>query len=155
MEIIQIAIRALQLLWILLLTGLIGNVIAANNNGSFVSTDAVNFSMFVIALAWVVTLYGLVVGFVGAFAIPIVVLVADVLAVLFTFIDAIVLAALLGVPGCGSTGDHHKCRELQASTAFMWFLFVTFVASLVFVCLGFKRGGGSVRTGPGMSQVRV
>lgn len=155
MEIIQIALRALQLLWILLLTALLGNVIAANNNGSFVSTDGVNFSMFVTALAWVVSLYGLAVGFVSALAIPIVVLVCDVLAVLFTFIDAIVLAALLGSPDCGRTRDHHKCRELQASTAFMWFLFASFVASLVFAVLGFKRGGGSVRTGPGMSQVRV
>ncbi|ROV96265.1 hypothetical protein VMCG_07691 [Cytospora schulzeri] len=155
MEIIQIAIRAFQLLWIILLTALIGNVLAANNDGSFVSTSSVNFSMFVIVLSWLVTLYGLAVGFVGALAIPIVVLACDGAAVLFTLIDGIVLAAKLGTPNCGSTSDHHKCRELQASTAFMWFLFATFVASLVFALLGFKRGGGSVRTGPGMSQVRV
>ncbi|KUI72597.1 Non-classical export protein 2 [Cytospora mali] len=155
MEIIQIAIRALQLLLIVLLTGLLGNVIASNNNGSFVSTSGVNFSMFVTALAWVVTLYGLAVSFIGALAIPIVVLACDVLAVLFTLIDGIVLAALLGVPNCGSTGDKHKCRELQASTAFMWFLFLTFVVSLVFAFMSFKRGGGSVRSGPGMTQVRV
>lgn len=155
MEIIQIAIRALQLLWIILLTALLGNVLAANNNGSFVSNPGVNFSMFVTVLAWLVALYGLAVGFVGALAIPIVVLVCDALAVLFTLIDAIVLAALLGVPNCGRTSDHHKCRELQASTAFMWFLFLSFVASMAFALMSFKRGGGSVRTGPGMSQVRV
>lgn len=155
MEIIQIALRSLQLLWILLLTALLGNVIAANNHGSLVSTAGVNFSMFVTALAWVVSLYGLAVAFVSGLAVPVVVLVADVLAVLFTLIDAIALAALLGAPDCGSTRDHHKCRELQASTAFMWFLFATFVASMAFAAMGFKRGGSSVRTGPGMSQVRV
>lgn len=155
MEIIQLGIRALQLLWIILLTALLGNVIASNNNGSFVSRPGVNFSMFVTVLSWVVALYGMAVAFVGALAVPIVVLACDALAFLFTLIDGIILAAMLGVPKCGSTGDEHKCRELQASTAFMWFLFVTFAVSLAFAFMSFKRGGGSVRSGPGMAQVRV
>lgn len=157
MEIIQIAIRGLQLLWIILLTALLGNVIATSNNGSFVSAAAVNFSMFVTVLGWLVTIYGLAVAFVDSLAIPIVVMATDALVVLFTFIDAVVLAALLGVPKCGSSTDNEKkCRELQASTAFMWFLFGTFAASLAFAFLGYRRGGGSVRSGgPHMAQVRV
>lgn len=155
MELIQIAIRALQILWLILLTALLGNVIAISHNGSFVSRPGVNFSMFVTVLSWLISLYGLAVAFASALAMPIVLLTLDSLAVLFTLIDGIILAALLGAPDCGSTHDKHKCRELQASTAFMWFLFASFVISLGFAALGFRRGGGSVRTGPGMSQVRV
>lgn len=156
MEIIQIAIRGLQLLWIIILTALLGNVIATSNNGSFVSAAAVNFSMFVTVLGWLVTIYGLAVAFVESLAIPIVVMATDALVVLFTFIDAVVLAAMLGVPNCGREDNEKKCRELQASTVFMWFLFGTFAASLAFALLGYRRGGGSVRSGgPHMAQVRV
>lgn len=156
MEIIQIAIRALQLLWVILLTALLGNVIATNNNGSFVSAAAVNFSMFVTVLAWIVTLYGLAVAFAESLAIPIVVMATDAVVVLFTFIAAVVLAALLGVPNCGKEDNEKKCRELQASTAFMWFLFFTFAASMALALMGYRRGGGSVRSGgPHMAQVRV
>ncbi|KAJ4415470.1 hypothetical protein N0V82_007341 [Gnomoniopsis sp. IMI 355080] len=159
MTLIQTALRGLQLLWIVLLTALIGNVIATAHNNHLVSNAAVNFSMFVIVLSWLAALYGLVGSIVMSLAIPIVMLAADGLAVLFTFIDAIVLAALLRARNCGS--DHNmekKCRELQASTAFMWFLLATFVGSLVLAGMAFRRGGGggSVRSaGPSMKQVHV
>ncbi|KAF3760484.1 hypothetical protein M406DRAFT_358198 [Cryphonectria parasitica EP155] len=157
MEIIQVALRGLQLLFLIILTALLGNVIATSNHGSFVSAAGVNFSMFVTVLSWLVVLYGLAVAFVESIAVPIVVMAADGLVLLFTFIDAIVLAALLRVPNCGAAGSlEKKCRELQASTAFMWFLFATFVASTAFAAMGFRRGGsGSMRSGPNMKQVHV
>lgn len=157
MELIQIALRGLQLLWIVLLTALLGNVIATAHNDALVSNAAVNFSMFVTVLSWVVTLYGLAVAVAESLAIPIVVLAADAAVVLFTFIDAIVLAALLRARNCGDEGGlEKKCRELQASTAFMWFLFATFLGSMALAGLGFRRGGGgSVRSGPTMKQVHV
>lgn len=155
MEFFQLGLRALQLLWIVLLTALLGNVIATTNNGALVSRAGVNFSMFVTVLAWLGAIYGLAVAFVESLAIPMAVMAADGLVVLFTLIDAIVLAALLRLPNCANEGGlEKKCRELQASTAFMWFLFGTFVASLALAVLGFKRGGGgSVRSGPSMRQV--
>lgn len=158
MEIIQIALRGLQLLWVVLLTALLGNVIAAHHDNALVSAAGVNFSMFVTVLAWLATLYGLAVALVPSLAVAIVVLAADAAVVLFTFIDAIVLAALLRLPNCGSMNDglEKKCRELQASTAFMWFLFATFTATLALAALGFRRGGGgSVGSGPTMKQVHV
>lgn len=158
MELIQIALRGLQLLWVIILTGLLGNIIAAHHGNAFVSAAAVNFSMFVTVLAWLATLYGLAVAVAASLAIPVLVMAADAVVVLFTFIDAIVLAALLKLPGCGrfSGGTETKCRELQASTAFMWFLFATFLGSLALAALAFRRGGGgSVRSGPTMKQVHV
>lgn len=159
MELVQVALRGLQFLWVIILTGLLGNIIATAHNNALVSAAAVNFSMFVTVLSWLVVLYGLAVAFVESLAIPLFVLAADALAVLFTFIDAIVLAALLGVPKCGDidrSGLEKKCRELQASTAFMWFLFFTFLATLALAALGWRRGGGgSVRSPTTMKQVHV
>lgn len=160
MEIIQIGLRALQLLWIIILTSLLGNLIATAHNNALVTNSAVNFSLFVTVLAWLATLYGLALAFVSSLAIPIVVLAADALVVLFSFISGIVLAALLRSRNCSSFGGQggleKKCRELQASTAFMWFLFATFLGTLAFAGMAFKRGGGSaVRGGPSMKQVHV
>jgi len=170
MELIPTVLRALQLLWTLILTALIGNVIATNINAAGSATAAINFSMFVIVISWLAAIYGLATAFVDSIAIPMACLVADGVAVLFTFIAAVVLAAKLGVVNCadtkdkgdswiayGSADDTKRCREIQAGTVFMWFLFISFTAGLVLTYLGFRRGGGSVsgRSGPSMSQVRV
>jgi hypothetical protein len=125
--------------------------------------------MFVIVLSWLAALLGLVAGMIQRITLPLIALLgADLLATLFTLIDAIVLAAKLKAVNCaniaghsaswiayGSANDTKRCREVQASTVFMWFLFATFAAALVLSFLGFRRGGGSIRSGPTMSQVRV
>ncbi|KAK3327295.1 marvel domain-containing protein [Cercophora scortea] len=166
MELIPVLLRGAQLLWILLLTALIGNVIATNIAGA---EAAINFSMFVIVISWLAALYGLATAFVDSIAIPIIVLAMDGLATLFTFISAVVLSAKLGAVNCGnedavysadwigygSLNTVKRCREVQASAVFMWFLFGTFAAGLFFTFLNFRRSGGSVRSGPTMSQVRV
>jgi hypothetical protein len=168
--IVNMGLRALALLWTLLITALIGNVIADNVNARTSAESAINFTMFVAVLSWIVLLYGLAATFITSLARPMILLPLEGLATLFTFIAAIVLAAKLGVPNCsnvsdrshsrswiayGSNDTEKRCREIQASTAFMWFLWACFVA-----CLGltFKdsRGGygGSVRSSrPAMSQV--
>ncbi|KAI1372887.1 marvel domain-containing protein [Hypoxylon crocopeplum] len=161
---IKSILRLLQFLLVLLTTGLIGNVIASNISGA---ESAVNFIMFVCALSWIAVLYGLVSHFVAAVAIPIVALALDSASTLFTFIGAIVLSAKLQAVNCanlgskpsdyiafGSNNDEKRCREIQASTVFLWFLFASFAASLFFVLREFRRGGGSVR-GPSMSQIGV
>ncbi|KMQ81409.1 non-classical export protein, partial [Lasius niger] len=98
---------------------------------------AINFTMFVAALSWLVCLYAIVASFVPGLGVAMVLLPLDVAAVVFTFIDAIVLAAKLRAVNCsnigarnlpsswvgfGSADDEKRCREIQASTAFMWFL---------------------------------
>ncbi|KAL7936647.1 putative non-classical export protein Nce102 [Trichoderma chlorosporum] len=171
----KVLLRIIALIWTLLITALIGNVIASNVDGHM---KTINFTMFVAALSWVALLYGLFAVFVVSLAIPLALLILDGLATLFTFIDAIVLAAVLRAPNCGNIsgdhlpsdwigfGSHHderRCREIQASTAFMWFLWVCFTLLLAITVLDARSGGGfagSIRTSrssrssrPAMSQV--
>jgi hypothetical protein len=56
----------------------------------------------------------------------------------------------------GSPDTGKRCREAQASTAFMWFGWAAFVASLAFSIMGGSGGvnlRGGLRRGPAMSQV--
>ena len=189
MEIVNSAIRAFQFLWTLLLTALIGNVIASNHNGPM---GSINLAMFTAVLSWLALIYGLVASFVSSLAMPLAMMVLDGLATLFTFITAVVLAARLGAPNCshivsspfvhrlhprsfetnyddllvqgGRAGDYiaygsadntKRCREIQASDVFLWFLFATFIASLFFSFKAFRGMGGGSHRGPSMSQVGV
>lgn len=98
MNIIQLALRGLQFIWILLITALVGNAIDDAFAGN---PSSINYAIFVAVFCWIV----LFVGVAGAFteAIPAIAIVAlDGLAVLFTFIAGVVLAAKLGVHSCGS-----------------------------------------------------
>jgi len=169
--IIAIALRGLALLWTLLITALIGNVIASNINASSSASAAVNFTMFVAVLSWVALLYGFAASFITALMIPLIAIPLEILAVLFTFIDAIVLSAKLRAVNCnniagrdlprnwiafGSADDEKRCREIQASTAFMWFLWACFCACLFFTWKQSRSPLGSSRSSrPNMTQVRV
>ncbi|KAI1816240.1 marvel domain-containing protein [Poronia punctata] len=167
MGLVSTVLRVLQFLFTLIATGLIGNVRATTISAAGTSTAAINFAIFVLALSWLALLYGLVIQFVSAIAIPVVSLVLDSLATLFTFIAAVILSAKLTSVNCGNYGSKHsgwiaygsgdtekRCREIQAGLVFMWFLFATFAATLFFTYREFRRGGGSVR-GPNMSQIGV
>ncbi|KOS20315.1 Non-classical export protein 2 [Escovopsis weberi] len=154
------------LLWTLLVTALIGNVIATNINGAMAT---INFTMFTAALAWVVGLVGLAAAFVSTLARPILLIPLYFLAVLFTFIDGIALAAVLRAPDCGnlahaslprhwigfgSSNDAKRCRELEASTAFLWFLWATFSVVFVIAIFEARRGiGSSALSSRPMSQI--
>jgi len=165
MQVVQVALRALQFFFTLVITALIGNAIHEAVSGN---PSSVNFAMFVAVLSWVALIAGAAAAFVEA--IPgMIIMAIDGIATLFTFIAAVVLSAKLGVHSCSNqgyllhnnltNGSHNmgkRCHELQASTAFYWFLFATFVASLV---MGFLNRGSGVnirgigRRGPSMSQV--
>jgi len=162
---VQIGFRASEFVWTLLITALIGNVIAEAFSGN---PSSVNYAISVAVFSWIVLLIGLVVAFTDLENIILQVLIAlDALAVVFTFVAGVVLAAKLGVHSCGNTsytttnsltnGSHDtskRCRELQASTAFFWFLFASFVGSLVLSAMG-GRSSMSMRgrKGQPMSQV--
>jgi len=167
MEFAQVTLRAFQFFWTLLITALIGNVIDDAFNGNPAS---INYSIFVAVFSWLVLLYGLLSAIIEAFNIPIILLAADGLAALFTLIAGITLAAELGVHSCSNFGytitNHmtngagdleRRCRELQASTAFFWFLFACYMGSLALGVM--NRGGSSIsssrggaRKGPVMTQ---
>jgi len=170
MGIVQIGLRSLQFLFTLLITALVGNVIAEAITGN---ASAINYAIFVAVFSWIVLLYGFAAVFVESIAIPIALAVLDGLATLFTFIAGVVLAAKLGVHSCGNedyvnnnsltNGSHNptkRCHELQASTAFFWFLFAAFAASFILAAVGLGGGvsrgggrGGIRKGGPSMSQV--
>jgi len=170
-------LRILQVLWALLLTALLGNVAATNISAAGTATAAVNFGLFATVVGWLAALYGLAAHFAATLAVPLAALALDGAATLFTAIAGIVLAAKLRATNCGagldpktlgddwigfggSAGDEKRCRELQAATTFMWFLFVCLAASLFFTLSGWRRGGGgsvhsSLPSGPHMAQLRV
>jgi len=161
MGIISAILRGIALLWTLLITALIGNVMANNNNAASSATQAINFTMFVAVWSWLAGLIGLGAAFVAALAVPMVMIPLDILAVLFTFIDAIVLSAKLTAVDCGNIGnkgrswiaygsdnDEKRCREIQASTVFMWFLWVTFMGCLFYTFTESRSGLGSGLSNP-------
>ncbi|KAL7623412.1 hypothetical protein AAE478_007094 [Parahypoxylon ruwenzoriense] len=165
MEMVKSILRILQFLLVLLTTSLIGNVIATNISGAGSAQSAINFVMFVCALSWITVIYGIVTHFVSTLSIPIVALALDSSATLFTFIGAVVLAAKLQAVNCanlgrkpsdyivfGSANDEKRCREIQAGTVFLWFLFASFAASLFFLLRELRRNGSSVSR-PSMSQI--
>lgn len=173
MDFIKSLLRLIQLVWAVIITGLIGNVIASNIYGH---ESAINYSLFAVIMAWLALLFGLLVSLGGSSfdegIFSYVSLALDGLASLFTFIAGIVLAAKLKAANCGgdlsrrhsswigfgSDNDEKRCREIQASTAFFWFLWVTLCASLALTIMGgmgrrYGSSGGS--SAPHMSQVRV
>ncbi|KAJ3525440.1 hypothetical protein NM208_g11642 [Fusarium decemcellulare] len=171
-NLIKMILRGFALLLTLLLTALVGNVIASNIDAAGSATAAVNFIMFVTIVSWIVCLVGLLAFFASALDKPPLQLPLDAAAVLFSFIAAIVLAAKLravncgelnpkGLPGdwiaWGSASDEKRCRELQASTVFMWFLFGCFCGSLFLTVRDARNMYGSLRSAsrPSMSQIGV
>jgi len=158
---------ALAFLWALLAISLTGNVISEAYDGT---TSAINFSMFAIVWAWVALILGFVSCFMS-FLPPIINLVFDGLAAIFTFCAAVTMAAKLNVHSCfndgylrsndqitGSNDLTKRCQELQASDAFLWFLFASFVVTTALQARRasgqgiMSTGSGGIRR-PAMSQV--
>ncbi|KAF4969265.1 hypothetical protein FSARC_3471 [Fusarium sarcochroum] len=172
-NLIQMILRGTTLLLTLLLTALIGNVIATNIDAAGSATAAVNFIMFIAIVSWIVCAIGLLSFFASALDKPQMQLPLDGVAVLLTFIGAIVLAAKLRVVNCGdinpkalpsdwiawgSESDEKRCRHLQASTVFIWFLFGCYGGSLFLTIRNARNTFGSVRSAasrPAMSQISV
>ncbi|PQE24522.1 non-classical export protein [Rutstroemia sp. NJR-2017a WRK4] len=157
----QLAMRTLQFVFVLIATALVGNAIDIQHWGN----SSVNYAMFACAFSWVVILYGAAASFIEALAIPIVVIVMDALATLITLLAGIILAGYLNVHSCSSRGylnsnhltqgSEHRCRDLQAATAFLWFSFAAFLGSLILDVMSGRSGMSSrgSRRGPAMSQV--
>lgn len=164
-NVINIALRGLQFFFALLVMALTGNMIAMSDAGN---GGIVNYSMFCSVFAMLSLLFLLPAAFKESWQIhPIFPVALDVLNTLFWFCGAVAFAAYLGAHSCSNQayldsnsvtqGSEKRCREGQASTAFLWFGFAAFVASAVITGLG-SRGSasvrpGGIRRGPAMSQV--
>lgn len=93
---LRAGLYTLALLWTVLITALIGNVIYDAVGGT---PSSINYVMFAAVWSWL-TIF---VGFAGSFSDaipPIALVVMDALAVLFTFVAAVEMAAKLGVHSC-------------------------------------------------------
>lgn len=93
----QLGLRASQFFWTLLITALVGNVIAT----AFARNSSINYAMFVAVFSWIVLLLGFAAAWMEQSNIILVAL--DALAMLFTFVAGVVLAAKLGVHSCGNS----------------------------------------------------
>ncbi|TEY52517.1 hypothetical protein BOTCAL_0257g00100 [Botryotinia calthae] len=159
----QLALRVLQFLCVLIALALV----AASIDDQFFGNSSVNWAMFVAVFSMIVVFYGLAAAFVESLAQPMILGAMDGLATLFNFIAGVVLAARLGVHSCSNRrylfnnslaqGMVQRCRMLQAATAFFWFAFALFAAS---IAVDFIGGGSSMarrsnvrKSAPTMSQV--
>ncbi|KAH7149502.1 marvel domain-containing protein [Dactylonectria estremocensis] len=170
---IKMILRCVALFITVLLTAMIGNVIATNIDGYGSATAAVNFIMFVAVVSWIVSIVGIAAFFASVLANPMIQTPLDSAAVLFTFIAAVVISAKLRMVDCGDItekkmpsewiawggpSDEKRCRELQAGAVFSWFLLALFSGSLFFTLKEAReRLGGSFRAAsrPSMSQLHV
>lgn len=168
-SIINLSLRGLQFLLTVLIMALVGNLIHEAKSGN---PSVINYIMFTSVFA-MLSLFYLIAGTVNeAFSIaPLFMLLADTLNVIFFFCGGVALAADLDVHSCGNKGYLEsngitngsnnmgkRCREAQAITAFLWFGFAAFIASMVFSALAMKgsttpRPSIIRRGGPSMSQV--
>ena len=164
---------------------LVGNMIASAFSGN---PSSVNYTIFVSVFGMLTLFYLILVAWNENFVMhPILPIVLDALNVLFWFCAAVALAAELGAHSCsnsvstiaqqiescltffqsythrnhitnGSNNTHDRCQEAQAATAFLWFGWAAFTASLIFSFLDGRSGGANMRGGirkggPSMSQV--
>lgn len=144
---------------------LIGNMIATAFAGN---PSIVNYDMFVSVFSMLSLPYLLTAAFSERLSIPVVTITLDLLNTTFFLCAAIATAAYLHVHSCsngaytrsnsitnGSPNTEKRCREAQASTAFLWFGFAAFAVSTAFPFLS-GRGNVNIRggiRGPNMSQV--
>ncbi|KAI0141684.1 hypothetical protein GGR57DRAFT_401051 [Xylariaceae sp. FL1272] len=180
-RVMHLLLRALQVLFVLIATALIGNARQTtldHDDASYRSDDAaaLNFALFVCALVWIVALAGLVGHFFFESLTAPLLKVLDPLAMLFTFIAAVVLSAKLHAVNCGNaynyaqahhgwiasllSNDNHpisaekNCREIQGGLVFLWFLFATFALSTFLVLNQWRKTRGAFSR-PSMSQIGV
>jgi len=129
----------------------------------------VNFDLFIVAWAMLSLFYLILATINEAFIFhPAIMLGLDILNTFWFFIGGVATAALLGVHSCsndnylrsnqitrGAVNMEQRCHEAQASTAFLFFGLIAFIASAVFTFLS-SRGTVNLRSissGPSMSQV--
>ncbi|KAF2229328.1 putative non-classical export protein Nce102 [Viridothelium virens] len=169
MALVNTALRVLQFFWTLLIMALIGNIIATSFAGN---PSLINYDMFVAVFSMLSLFYLIPASFRDSFVIhPVLMVALDVLNTIFFFCGAVAMAAELRVHSCGdpnytlnnkitngSFDRTKRCREAQASTAFLWFGFASFLVSAVLSALQGRSGGVNVRGvrrpgQPHMSQV--
>ncbi|KAF3927455.1 hypothetical protein ABW21_db0208394 [Orbilia brochopaga] len=156
------AVRGVQFLLTVMTLALSGALVAQQTIGG--SPSQVNFALFASIFSMLTLFYSLFAAITEG-GHGMILLGVDGLNTLFTFAAGTALAAGLGVHSCGNMAyvksnsitngnpdQTARCHEAQALCAFLWFLFGTYVASLVLSFLGWRRGGS---VAPSASRSRV
>lgn len=152
-KMVNIGLRASQFLWTLLIMALSGNMIADAISGN---PSVVNYTLFVSIISLLSLFYLIPATVKESFMIhPTIMMGVDILNSLFFFCGGIALAAELNVHSCSNIGytSHNavtngaynsgkRCREAQACTAFLWFGWVSYLAS---VGLDFMQGKSAMK----------
>ncbi|KAI2793212.1 hypothetical protein POX_b03263 [Penicillium oxalicum] len=164
----QFGLRVWQFVWTLLIMALIGDMIADSFAGN---PSVINYTMFVSAFSMLSLFYLFPASFNPDWAIsPIIMIIVDGLNAVFFFCAAVALPSYLHVHSCNNTsylvsnsitnGSYNmtqRCREAQASTAFLWFGWVGYMASFIISILMSRSAGSKLgsagRRRPNMAQV--
>jgi len=162
---LKLGLRGFQLLCALLVMALVGNMVASTPGAD---PAIVNYDLFVSVFAMLSLIYLFLATFKERFEIhPAIMLILDAMNVLWWFIGAVATAAILGVNSCtnqdflkknqitrGGPDREKRCREGQASTAFLFFGLIAFLGSTAVTFLD-SRGRVNMRGGsvPTMSEV--
>ncbi|KAK2731428.1 hypothetical protein FQN55_004686 [Onygenales sp. PD_40] len=170
-RVVNLALRTIELIFAVIIMALIGNMISDAYHDS---AATVNYCLFVSAFTMLTLFYLFAAAISDTFMVhPSIVFIVDVLNLIFVFCAAIALPSKLRVHSCSNKeytsknsitrdapSEEKRCREAQASTAFLWFLWAAFLASTVISGLGLRgtmvdmRGPRPGRRGrPSMSQV--
>lgn len=150
MHVTSLAIRGAQFFLTILTLALSGALVAQQVIGG--SPSQVNFALFASIWSFLAGFYTLYAAF-SESGHSMILLAIDATNTLFTFAAGTALAAGLGVHSCGNmvyvrsnsitNGSHDptaRCHQAQALTAFLWFLFGTYLASLVLSVIAWRRG---------------
>ncbi|CDO93977.1 unnamed protein product [Kluyveromyces dobzhanskii CBS 2104] len=148
LSILDNSLRAANFVFLIIVLGLVGNLIATQDD----SSSRVNFAIFAAVFGIVFdSLYALVANFVSALAWPIILLSLDFLNWVFTFSAATALA--VGIRGGSCTNDNFlernniaegstdRCRKAQASTVFLYFAFFIFLVKFVLSIVSASSSG--------------
>jgi len=165
---LKLGLRGFQIFCAVIVLALTGAIVAATPGPD---PAIVNFDLFVAVFAMLSLIYLCLATWNPNFEFhPAIMLLLDGLNVLWFFCGAVATAAILGVRSCssedylknnqitkGGPNRSNRCRESQASTAFLFFGFFAFVANFVLTFLDSRgrvnlRGAGSTSS-PSMTQV--
>lgn len=165
----DISLRVVNFIFLAIILGLTARLAASADNNN----PQVNFCVFAAAFGLLTSsFYGIIAAFVAAFAWPVILASLDFLNFVFTFSGATALAVAIRTHSCHdqeyldenavTQGSTQRCREAQASVAFLYFSVFVFLASMIMSSISMLRGGffgiparrNAPRTGvPTMSQV--
>ncbi|EFR02797.1 hypothetical protein MGYG_05797 [Nannizzia gypsea CBS 118893] len=161
------ALRFIQLALAVIVMALIGNMIDDAIRGS---SSVVNYNLFVSAFILLSLLYLIPASLSDTVMFhPVLTFIIDALCCVFAFCGAIALPARQHVHSCsnraytstnpvsrGSKSLEKTCREGQAATAFLWFLWFAFLLSTLYSLWRVKQrysgGGDRQRTSPNRGQ---